>query len=99
MRDLSSEMQEHNEEELASPDKGQALKRPGTGGKRVQRKARRVASLLAKARRIGPLPDTPETGKAVGEKRVMEAKEAAVPGGSLPPPVLPLGGGSPLNLN
>ena len=35
----------------------------------------------------------------VGEKRVMEAKEADVPGAALPPPVVPLGGGSPLNLN
>ena len=65
LRDLSSEMQEHNEKEQASPDKAQALKRPDSGGKRVQRKARRVASQLAKGRRIEPLPDTPETQRPV----------------------------------
>ena len=99
LRDLSSEMQEHNEKERASPDKAQALKRPDSGGKRVQRKARRVASQLAKGRRIEPLPDTPETGKAVGEKRVMEDKKPGVPKGVLAPPAVPLADGSPVNLN
>jgi len=101
LRELSAEMWEHNETIRASPSATQTLKRAASGDIREQRKAKRQAAVQAKARRSRPPPDTPETGKLVGEKRAMESKTPPPLGAGLPPAAVPLGSGgvSPPNLN